>query len=105
VPFFGAITRVATSDTASALRQPGCAVDLAANWSVPAEKANAVQLVKALRDKLQPFANGAYVNQLSGNSEELVGTAYGSNYARLVEIKKKYDPNNHRDDTDSWEER
>jgi len=24
----------------------------------------------------------------------LVRTAYGSNYARLVKIKKKYDPNN-----------
>jgi hypothetical protein len=31
VPFFGAITRVATGDTAFALRQPGYAVDLAAN--------------------------------------------------------------------------
>ena len=55
VPFFGAITRVATSDTAFALRQPGYAVDLAANWNVPAEKANAVQWVKTLRDKLQPL--------------------------------------------------
>jgi FAD/FMN-containing dehydrogenase len=94
VPFFGAITRVATSDTAFALRQPGYEVDLAANWSVSAEKANAVQWVKALRDKLQPFAHGVYVNQLGETSEGLVRTAYGSNYARLAEIKKKYDPAN-----------
>jgi hypothetical protein len=94
VPFFGAITRVVTSDMAFALRQPGYAVDLAANWSAPAEKANAVQWVKALRDNLQPFAQGAYVNQLGETSEELVRAAYGSNYARLVEMKKKYDPKN-----------
>jgi FAD/FMN-containing dehydrogenase len=94
VPFFGAITRVATSDMAFALRQPGYAVDLAANWSAPAEKPNAVQWVKALRDNLKPFAHGVYVNQLGETSEELVRAAYGSNYARLVEMKKKYDPKN-----------
>jgi hypothetical protein len=53
-----------------------------------------VQWVNALRDNLQPFAHGAYVNQLGETSEGLVRVAYGSNYARLVEIKKKYDPNN-----------
>jgi FAD/FMN-containing dehydrogenase len=35
-----------------------------------------------------------YVNQLGDTSEELVRAAYGPNYARLVEIKKKYDPQN-----------
>jgi FAD/FMN-containing dehydrogenase len=47
-----------------------------------------------LRDSLQPFAHGVYVNQLGETSEELVRAAYGPNYARLVEIKKKYDPKN-----------
>jgi hypothetical protein len=32
-------------------------------WLDPAEKTNAVQWVKALRDKLQPFAHGVYANQ------------------------------------------
>jgi len=53
-----------------------------------------VRWVKALRDKLQPFAHGAYVNALSETSDELVRAAYGPNYARLAEIKKKYDPTN-----------
>jgi FAD/FMN-containing dehydrogenase len=43
---------------------------------------------------LRPFARGVYVNQLGETSEELVRAAYGSNYTRLVEIKKKYDPKN-----------
>ena len=63
-------------------------------WSAPAEKANAVQWVKSLRDNLQPFAHGVYVNQLGETSDELVRAAYGPNHARLVEIKKKYDPKN-----------
>jgi FAD/FMN-containing dehydrogenase len=35
-----------------------------------------------------------YVNQLDETSDELVRAAYGSNYARLMEMKKKYDPKN-----------
>jgi hypothetical protein len=94
VPFYGAITRVKVSDTAFPLRQPGYELDIVGLWSTPAEKAAAVQWVKSLRDTLQPFARGVYVNQLGETSEELVKAAYGPNYARLVEIKKKYDPKN-----------
>ena len=50
--------------------------------------------VEATRDSLQPFAHGVYVNQLGDTSDQLVRLAYGLNYARLVETKKKYDPNN-----------
>jgi hypothetical protein len=53
-----------------------------------------VRWVHATRDNLQPFAHGIYVNQLGDTSEQLVRSGYGPNYARLVEIKKKYDPNN-----------
>lgn len=94
VPFFGAITRVPTADMAFALRQPGFEVDMLGRWTSPADKPLTVAWVKALRDSLKPFAHGTYVNQLGETSDELVRTAYGSNYARLVEIKKKYDPSN-----------
>jgi len=94
VPLYGAISRVGASDTAFALRQPGYELDIVGLWSAPAEKAAAVQWVKSLRDNLQPFAHGVYVNQLGETSEELVKAAYGPNYARLVQIKKKYDSTN-----------
>jgi FAD/FMN-containing dehydrogenase len=94
IPLYGAISRVGLHDTAYALRQPGYEVDILGTWNAPAEKATAVQWVKSLRDNLQPFAHGVYVNQLGETSEQLVRAAYGSNYARLVEIKKKYDPKN-----------
>ena len=94
VPLRGAVTRVSWSDTAYALRQPGYEIDIAGAWSAPAEKDVAVQWVQAIRDSLQPFANAVYVNQLGDTSDQLVRSAYGPNYARLVEIKKKYDPNN-----------
>ena len=49
---------------------------------------------EATRDSLQPFAHGVYVNQLGDTGDQLVRAGYGPNYARLVEIKKKYDPRN-----------
>jgi FAD/FMN-containing dehydrogenase len=94
VPLRGAISRVTLSDTAFALRQPGYEVDIAGVWSAPAGKADVVRWVQGTRDGLQPFANGVYVNQLGDTSDHLVRAGYGPNYARLVEIKKKYDPNN-----------
>jgi len=94
VPLRGAISRVNVSHTAFALRPPGFEVDIAGVWSTAAEKAEVVRWVEATPDSLQTFAHGVYVNQLGDTSEELVKLAYGPNYARLVEIKKKYDPNN-----------
>jgi FAD/FMN-containing dehydrogenase len=90
----GAVSRVSLSNTAFPLRQPGYEVDMAGIWSTAAEKANVVRWVQATRDSLQPFAHGVYVNQLGDTSDQLVRSAYGPNYTRLVEIKKKYDPNN-----------
>jgi hypothetical protein len=92
VPFFGAITRVGLSETSFALRRPGYELDIVGLWNAAAEKAAAVEWVNSLRDKLQPLSRGVYVNQLGDTSEELVRAAYGSNYARLAEIKKKFDP-------------
>ena len=94
IPLRGAISRVPLSDTAFALRQPGYEVDIAGVWSAPAEKADVVRWVEGTRDGLQPLANGVYVNQLGDTSDKLVLAGYGPNYARLVEVKKKYDPNN-----------
>jgi len=94
VPLRGAVSRVGLSDTAFALRQPGYEIDIAGVWSAPAAKADVVRWVQATRDNLQPFAHGVYVNQLGDTSDQLVRAAYGPNYARLVEVKKKYDPNN-----------
>jgi FAD/FMN-containing dehydrogenase len=47
-----------------------------------------------VRDRLLPFATGAYVNQLGETGAELVRRAYGRNYPRLAKLKQKYDPLN-----------
>ena len=94
LPLRGAISRVNVTDMAFALRQGGYEVDMAGFWSTPAEKVEVVRWVQNTRDSLQSFAHGVYVNQLGDTSEQLVRSAYGPNYSRLVEMKKKYDPKN-----------
>jgi FAD/FMN-containing dehydrogenase len=94
VPIYGAVTRVGLGDTAYSLRRPGYELDIMGRWNAKPDKDTAVQWVKALRDKLHPFAIGAYVNQLGETSDNLVRAAYGANYSRLVALKKKYDPQN-----------
>jgi hypothetical protein len=94
VPLRGAVSRVSITDTAFALREPGYEIDIAGAWNTPGERVEVVRWVQATRDNLRPFAQGVYVNQLGDTSDQLVRSGYGPNYARLVEIKKKYDPNN-----------
>ena len=94
VPLRGAVSRVNLSDMAFALREPGCEIDITGVWDTAEEKDAAVHWVLTTRNDLQPFAHGVYVNQLGDTSDQLVRSAYGANYARLVEIKRKYDPTN-----------
>jgi len=90
----GAVTRIPVGDSAFPLRESGHVVQLRGDWDTPAEEAGARQWTKALRAVLDPFSRGMYVNHLSEPSENYVRAAYGPNYGRLVEIKKKYDPTN-----------
>jgi hypothetical protein len=90
----GAVTRLPSGDMAFPLRESGHALQLRGEWDTPGEEASARQWTKALRAALIPFSHGMYVNHLSEPSDKLVSAAYGPNYRRLVEIKKKYDPNN-----------
>ena len=90
----GAVSRIPLADAAFALREPGYDVELSSYWSAPEEKASAVQWARTLRANLEPFSHGLYINGLSDTGGELVRSGYGPNYARLLELKKKYDPSN-----------
>jgi hypothetical protein len=90
----GAVTRVPFGDMAFPMRRSGHELQLRGDWESPAEKASAVQWTKDLRAALEPFSHGLNVNSLSEPSDELMRVAYGPNYDRLAEIKKKYDPTN-----------
>jgi FAD/FMN-containing dehydrogenase len=64
-------------------------------WDNPANDAKCIGWARELFQAAAPFATGGvYVNFLTEDEQGRVRAAYGSNYDRLVELKKKYDPNN-----------
>lgn len=90
----GAVSRKPFGEVAFPLREHGHALQLRADWDTPGEQANAVKWTESLRAALQPHSHGMYVNHLSDPRDELIRVAFGRNYGRLAEIKKKYDPTN-----------
>jgi hypothetical protein len=51
--------------------------------------------VRRLWDALVPHSSGGYLlNFLGDDNPEAIRGAFGSNHARLVELKTKYDPTN-----------
>ncbi len=51
---------------------------------------------RRLGARLRPFSTGrTYINfQTADEGEERIRATYGANFERLVEIKRKYDPDN-----------
>ena len=65
---------------------------------VDPDPANADKITTWCKDyweALHPFsAGGAYVNFMMDEGQERVQASFRDNYSRLLEVKKKYDPNN-----------
>ena len=57
-------------------------------------KRNSTPVSNPLPDQQQSLSSAPQTISTRSTSEELVRAAYGSNYDRLVEIEKKYDPRN-----------
>jgi hypothetical protein len=64
-------------------------------WATPEEDDVNIRWTRSLWNAIQPFtSNRAYVNTLGIEGEQRVREAYGNNYDRLRELKRKYDPGN-----------
>jgi FAD/FMN-containing dehydrogenase len=93
----GAIARVAPDATAVPQRLAEYLIGIESNWSDEADDEANIAWARALWAETQRFSQqGLYVN-FAGFGEEggdLVRAAYGGNYARLAQVKAKYDPAN-----------
>ncbi|HEY6151029.1 MAG TPA: FAD-binding oxidoreductase [Gaiellaceae bacterium] len=94
-PIDGAAHRIGPTETAWGYRN--------ANWGavyagVDPDRANVDAISawsKEYYEALHPSsAGGAYVNMMMEEGQDRVEAAYGENYARLAQIKAKYDPDN-----------
>jgi FAD/FMN-containing dehydrogenase len=93
----GAIARVAPDATAVPQRSAEYLIGIESNWTDEADDAANMRWARELWAETQSFSHqGHYVN-FAGFGEEggdLVRAAYGANYARLAQVKAKYDPAN-----------
>ncbi len=91
----GAVSRVAPEATAYTHRDAQFVMNVHGRWADPANDTKCIAWARELFQAAAPFATGGvYVNFLTQDEGERVKTAYGSNYDRLVTLKKKFDPTN-----------
>ncbi len=93
--FHGEMCRISPTATAFPHREPGYNLVLIGQWLDPAETAANVAWVRETYAALEPYmAPKNYVNYLADDEGDLLANAYGPNLARLVEVKRQYDPDN-----------
>ena len=91
----GAMARVPAEATAFAHRHSRIMVNLAAFYDGPADKARRQAWVDDFAADLRQGDPGSYVNFLADEGPEAVRRAYpGPTWDRLVEVKRRYDPDN-----------
>jgi FAD/FMN-containing dehydrogenase len=94
--FHGAVTRVGTTDTAVPHRDEGWNLVLPSVWLDPADTGANVAWTRETFAALRPhFGPGRWLNYLADDDgDDAVRAAYGSNFDRLREVKRRYDPEN-----------
>jgi len=93
--FHGKASRVGVTDTACAMRLSGFNVVLISQWTDPSQNDTHIAWCRNTYAALQPYlAQTRYVNYLATDEDAAAAAAYGPNYARLQELKTKYDPDN-----------
>ena len=91
----GAASRVAPSATAFPHRAEQYDFLILSQWSEETDSDRNVRWTRALFEAMQPHLEEAvYVNNLGDEGPPRVRAAYGENYARLVALKRIYDPDN-----------
>jgi FAD/FMN-containing dehydrogenase len=90
----GAVTQMPLGATAFPMRTKGFAYGIASTWDPVTGSAEAAAWVDRTADALAGFGRGAYVNVMGREGPQKVRHAYDANYARLVAVKRKFDPSN-----------
>ena len=90
----GAVGRVAADATAFAHRYSNYNMFTSVGWEVGTDSTPHIRQVKKYWSDIEPHTRGFYTNDVYDESQELVNRNYQGNYARLVEVKNRYDSSN-----------
>jgi FAD/FMN-containing dehydrogenase len=94
-PINGAVHRVASDATAFAYRDANFATVIAGMWPDPSQNEANTKWVRDYYDATAPHSEpGGYINFMAGDDQNRIKANYKGNYGRLVEIKRKFDPDN-----------
>jgi len=96
VEFYGgAPGRIGSAESAFAQRRAEYNIGIMAQWADPTESAAHIDWARRMYDALEPYSRGNHLLTFQSEAgDEVVKAAFGDNYARLAEVKRKYDPTN-----------
>jgi FAD/FMN-containing dehydrogenase len=91
----GAMGRVARNATAYAGRDSKYVMNVHGRWRDKNDDEKFRAWARSTYDRISPLATDAgYINFLTADEEARLPAAYGPNYERLRELKRRYDPDN-----------
>ena len=94
-PIDGACHRVASDETAFAYRDARFACVIAGMWPDPADNERNIRWVRDYWEAIHPHSEpGGYINFMADDDQGRIRDNFKGNYERLVEVKRRYDPEN-----------
>jgi hypothetical protein len=90
----GAVARVKPDATAYWNRGATYAVLISDEWTPGPQSVADQAALRDLWNGVRKFTHGYYINADSDVEDDRLRETYGLNYARLVELKNRYDPTN-----------
>ena len=91
----GQINRIDSGTNAYAHREANFVMNVHGRWEDSGDDEKCIKWARDFFAATKPYAaSGVYINFMTAEEKDRVESAYGDNYARLGEIKQKYDPDN-----------
>lgn len=90
----GATTRVASDAMAYPHRDAEFVMNVHTRWEDPGEDATCIAWARKFSDAVAGYGTGGVYVNFVGHDEQRTTGAYGANFGRLQEVKRRYDPGN-----------